>query len=92
MSFSRPIVPPRAPQSVLFGLAVLIFVLMGAYFIWSVTRGLAAWGDLPTLLASVAIAETPILGIAIFLCWARHRKLAELREYERVLASLVDQG
>ncbi len=92
MSFSRPIVPPREPELFLFGFAALTFLLMGAYFVWSVTRGLGAWGDIPAWLALVAIAEVPMLGVGIFLRWARHRKLAELREYERVLASLIDQG
>jgi hypothetical protein len=90
MNFSRPIVPPHEPEYIMFGLATLTFVLMGVYFAWSVTRGLGAWGDLPALLTLVAIAEVPILGVGVSLRRARHKKLAELREYERVLASLAD--
>ncbi len=90
MTFTRPVVPPREPEIIVFGLAVLTFVFTGAYFAWSVTRGLGAWGDIPALLALVAIAEIPTLSFGVFLRWARHRKMAQLREYERVLASLAD--
>ncbi len=91
MTFTRPVVPPREPEFIVFGFAALTFVLMAAYLAWSVTRGLGTWADISAWLALVAIAEVPMLGVGIFWRWARHRKLAELLEYERVLASLSDQ-
>jgi hypothetical protein len=91
MRFSRPLVPSRGLELLAFGVAALLvpaYGALGAMFIW---RGMLTGQDALLLLAALIVSAAPMLALGYVLRRRRLGKLAELREYERVLASLADQ-
>lgn len=92
MPFARPFVPSRGLELLAFSVAALMlpaYGALGAMFVW---QGLLTGQDALLLLSAMAVSAAPILALGYVLRRRRLGKLAELQEYERVLASLADQG
>jgi high-affinity Fe2+/Pb2+ permease len=92
MSFRRPAVPSRGLEHLCFGFIaflVLAYGGMGAMFFW---RGMLGWHDALLFLIALVGSVVPMLILGYFLRRVRLGKVAELQEYERVLASLADQS
>lgn len=90
MRFARPVVPSRGLERLCFGLAAL---LVPAYFMlaaMSFRRGMLGWSDALLLLTAMAVSAVPMLALGHYFRRSRLKKLSELREYERVLASLAE--
>jgi hypothetical protein len=90
MRFSRPGVPSRGSELILFGFAaflVLAYCILAAMFL---RRGMLGWSDALLLLIPMVVGAVPALVLGYFARRSRLRKMAELREYERILASLAD--
>lgn len=91
MLFRRPVVPTRFAERALFVAGVLVVMGCGIYAMSAASRGLILWNEVPTLIVSMAIGALPLLVFGFFLRHRRLKSLAQLADYERVLAKGIDQ-
>lgn len=90
MSFRRPNVPSRGFEFLAFGASGLIILLQSAVTLEAMLRGRLPSTDLPGMFVLGPIMAAPTIIIGLLCRWFRFRKLAALREYERVLKSLTE--
>ena len=88
MIYGRPTVPSR-------GLELLGFLVSGAsvvaglaFSLWSASRGLVGWDEVPVVMLMFCIGAAPLVLLALLFRWHRRKKRAQLCEYERILAGL----
>lgn len=74
------------------GFGVLGLVGMSIYLLNAVAKGLITWSDVPYYQTGVLIGCLPMFAMSYLLCRWRLKKAAELREYERKLATLAEQA
>jgi hypothetical protein len=92
MRFSRPAIPSRGLELLSFGIAALFVfasLVLAAMFIW---RGMIGWPEALLLFLAMVAGAVPMLGLGYLLRRSRLKKVAELREYERILASLAERA
>ena len=90
MKFERPFVPSRGFERICFGAVALAVVAIALFSLWSAWRDLIDWQTAPILVLIMSIGSLPVLILGYFLRRYRLKKAAEMREYERVLASLLE--
>ncbi|MAY21035.1 MAG: hypothetical protein CL955_10500 [Erythrobacteraceae bacterium] len=90
MKFQRPIVPTRWLELFYHGIGALFIVAIGLYGLLAARDGLIKWQDVPILVFIMSIGALPVFAFGYFFRRWRLKKRAELREYERVLASLSE--
>ncbi|MFC0206186.1 hypothetical protein [Novosphingobium soli] len=88
MNFVRPLVPPCASELLCFAMGGFVAVGSLAYLIWADFRGLVETTEVPSVWLLFLLAESPLVLLGVLFRYHRIRKLAALREYERVLLQL----
>lgn len=66
----------------------MILGLFGVFLLAAI-QGKIPWTDIPGLLTLCPLIAAPTITIGLLCRWFRIRKLAALREYERVLDALT---
>lgn len=93
MTIRRPPAPqPRALEIIALGFGVLGLVGMAIYLADAVSRGLITWSNVPYYQTGVLVGCLPMFAISYSLRRWRLRKAVELREYERMLATLAEHA
>ena len=92
MKFQRPVVPSRFFELIWLGLAFLTALSAALLMAWFATMGKIEWAEVPALM----LGPSPIAVLSLLFWYlnrrSRLRAQAELVNYERICAAIIDQN
>lgn len=92
MKLQRPIVPSRWLERICFGAGALVIVVIGSSGLWAARRGLIEWQEVPNMVLAMSFGALPALAAGYIIRRWRLKKAREMREYEHILATVLDGG